>query len=160
MEKQETIFRQKSVDRVSSPEQLDNYLKVTSPSVWIILIGIIVILIGAIVWGTFGELKTYANVGCVIDSDGAYCYVKEEELDRVQKGMLVEIPSVNESFEITSINRTGVNIPNTYDYLQHIIGVTQNDYVFQVFGECDIATGYYPGKIVVEKVSPLTFVFN
>ena len=27
MEKQETIFRQKSVDRVSSPEQLDNYLK-------------------------------------------------------------------------------------------------------------------------------------
>ena len=77
-EKQETIFRQKSVDRVSSPEELDKYLKVTSPRVWVVLIGIIIILVGVIAWGSFGKLKTYANVGCVIEKGQAYCYVNEE----------------------------------------------------------------------------------
>ena len=32
-----TLFRKKSLDRITSPEQLDEYLHVTSPSVWILL---------------------------------------------------------------------------------------------------------------------------
>ena len=67
MEKQESIFRQKSVERVSSPEQLDDYLKVTSPSVWLVLVGIIILLVGTIAWGAFGKLKTYAVTGCYVE---------------------------------------------------------------------------------------------
>ena len=28
------LFRQKSIDRVSSPEQLQDYMRVTNPGVW------------------------------------------------------------------------------------------------------------------------------
>ena len=31
------LFRQKSLDRVNSPEQLNDYIRVTTPSVWLIL---------------------------------------------------------------------------------------------------------------------------
>lgn len=31
------IFRKKSLDRISSPEALDDYLHVTTPAVWMIL---------------------------------------------------------------------------------------------------------------------------
>ena len=48
------IFRKKAVDRVTSPEQLNDYIHVTSPSIWMLLTGIILILVGAIVWGIFG----------------------------------------------------------------------------------------------------------
>ena len=50
------IFRQKSIDKVSSPEKLDDYIRVTTPSVWITLAAILTLLIGAFVWGIFGQL--------------------------------------------------------------------------------------------------------
>lgn len=51
-----SIFRQKSIDKVSSPEKLDDYIRVTTPSVWITLAAIVVLLVGVIAWGAFGEL--------------------------------------------------------------------------------------------------------
>lgn len=53
------IFRQKSIDKVSSPEKLDNYIRVTTPSVWITLAAILVLLAGAIIWGIFGEVTIH-----------------------------------------------------------------------------------------------------
>lgn len=160
MKEQETIFRQKSIDRISSPEQLDNYLKVTTPNVWIALIGIIIILIGAIVWGYYGRMKTYVNVGCVVSSNVSYCYVKEDDISKIEKGMDIEISDKAINSKVEVIGNAGVNIPDTYDYLQHLIGVTSSDYVFEVQGSCDLEDGYYQGKIVVESISPLKFIYN
>ena len=47
MEKQ--IFRQKNIDRISSPEELNDYLKVSDPGIWIILCAVIILLAGLIV---------------------------------------------------------------------------------------------------------------
>ena len=41
-----TIFRQKSMDRISSPEQLNDYIRVASPGVWMLLIACVVFLAG------------------------------------------------------------------------------------------------------------------
>ena len=160
MEKQETIFRQKSVDRVSSPEQLDNYLKVTSPSVWLILIGIIIILVGAIAWGAFGKLPTYSVAGCVVEDGIGYCYIKETEGLKVEKGMTVEIPSEEATFSVMNIQTQGIQIPDSYSYLQHLVGVTAEDYVFCVSGLTNLPAGYYSGKVITEEVSPLEFILN
>lgn len=160
MENQETIFRQKSVDRVNSPEQLDGYLKVTSPSVWLVLIGIIIILFGAIVWSYFGKLNTYSPVGCTIEEGIAYCYINEDAGSKIDVGMTIEVPTDETSFEITSIDRKGMQIPDTYDYLQHIVGVTSSDYVFLINGKCDLPNGYYAARVATESVSPLEFILN
>lgn len=160
MDKQETIFRQKSVDRVSSPEQLDNYLKVTSPSVWLVLVGIIIILLGTIIWSTFGKLKTYANVGCVVEEGNVYCYCKEDEKTKIKQGMTVEIPSENKSFVIEYFEKAGVKIPDSYSYLQHIVGATSDEYVFSMTSKTDMNDGYYTGRVETESVSPLKFIFN
>ena len=40
----ERIYRQKRLDRISSPEALGDYLRVTSPAVWLILTAIILLL--------------------------------------------------------------------------------------------------------------------
>ena len=57
------IFRQESIDKVSSPEKLDDYIRVTTPSVWIALAAIVALLIGVIVWGCFGELTVHNEDG-------------------------------------------------------------------------------------------------
>ena len=58
-----SIFRQKSIDRVSSPEKLDDYIRVTKPSVWMTLAAVVVLLVGTIVWGIFGELTIHNDDG-------------------------------------------------------------------------------------------------
>ena len=57
------IFREKSIDRVSSPEELNNYMKVTTPKVWIALIAVLILLIGALVWSFFGSVTVTDDSG-------------------------------------------------------------------------------------------------
>ena len=40
-EEKKEIFRKKSLERVSSPEHLNDYLHVTSPAVWVVLTSVI-----------------------------------------------------------------------------------------------------------------------
>jgi hypothetical protein len=58
-----SIFRQKSIDKVSSPEKLDDYIRLTTPRVWITLAAIVVLLVGVIAWGAFGELTIHNDDG-------------------------------------------------------------------------------------------------
>ena len=58
-----SIFRQKSIDKITSPEKLDDYIKVTKPSVWITLIAIVLLLAGTIVWSIFGEVVIHHEDG-------------------------------------------------------------------------------------------------
>ena len=58
-----SLFRKKSIDKISSPEKLDDYIRVTTPSVWITLIAILLLLVGALLWGTLGELTIHNDDG-------------------------------------------------------------------------------------------------
>ena len=51
------IFREKSMKRVSSPEELNDYIHVTSPSVWLILIAVVLLLAGMLAWSIFGTVE-------------------------------------------------------------------------------------------------------
>ena len=51
----DSIFRQKSMDRVSSPEALDDYIRVTTPSVWLVLVAVAVLLAGVLAWIIIGN---------------------------------------------------------------------------------------------------------
>ena len=33
----QTVFRKKTLDRIASPEQLTDYLRVTNPGIWVVL---------------------------------------------------------------------------------------------------------------------------
>lgn len=72
---EKSIFREKSIDRVSSPEQLNDYIKVTTPSVWLILFATLILIAGILVWAIFGKIevntddgtKTVAPISYIID---------------------------------------------------------------------------------------------
>ena len=58
MEKQ--LFRKESIERVSSPEQLSDYLRVTSPAVWVVLAAVILLLASLFVWSSVTAVESYA----------------------------------------------------------------------------------------------------
>jgi hypothetical protein len=53
-----TIFRQEAVERMSSPEQLDELMPVTSPRGWIALAGLSLLLVLGIAWAFLGTIET------------------------------------------------------------------------------------------------------
>ena len=57
------IFRQKSIKRVSSPEQLNDYIRVTTPSVWIVLAALVVLLAGMLAWSVLGRVTVHNEDG-------------------------------------------------------------------------------------------------
>lgn len=67
----QNIFRKVSIDRLSSPEQLDRLITVTSSRLWIALLAVASILAAAIIWGITGSISTNISAeGMLIASGG------------------------------------------------------------------------------------------
>ena len=49
------IFRRKSLERIASPDQLDRYLQVSAPSLWLILLALFLMLGAAAAWCFWGH---------------------------------------------------------------------------------------------------------
>jgi HlyD family secretion protein len=64
------IFRQTSLDRLSSPEQLDQLLVITSPHAWCALGASLLLLLAVCVWGFTGRITTTAAATGVIVRQG------------------------------------------------------------------------------------------
>ena len=50
MTENKQVYREKSLERISSPEQLNDYLKVTKPMVWVVLIAAVLLIVGFLIW--------------------------------------------------------------------------------------------------------------
>ena len=72
-----SVFRQKSMERITSPEQMNDYIRVSNPSVWMLLAAVIVLLIGVCVWGAFGHLDTVVQTGGVCEDGRLSVYLSE-----------------------------------------------------------------------------------
>lgn len=55
------IFRKVALERLSSPEQLDQLVQVTDPRGWLALTGLGALLFAAICWGVWGSIPTEAQ---------------------------------------------------------------------------------------------------
>jgi HlyD family secretion protein len=65
------IFRQVALERLSSPDQLDEALRVTSPRIWLALSGLTMLLGITCVWGYEGSISTTVDgKGVVVRSGG------------------------------------------------------------------------------------------
>ncbi len=64
-------FRQAALDRLSSPEQLDQLLEVTRPRAWVALLGLWMLIGVALAWSVFGRLPvTITGTGILLSAAG------------------------------------------------------------------------------------------
>ena len=78
-----SIFREKSLERINSPDQINDYIKVLSPSMWLILFGILFILLAGILWGVAGraEVNRVDSAGNITTQSVApLAFVSEKDL--------------------------------------------------------------------------------
>ena len=67
------IFRKVSLDRLSSPEQLDQLLSVTNAKGWIALVALCGTLLAGLAWGVVGDINTtVSGQGVIVRKGGVY----------------------------------------------------------------------------------------
>ena len=153
------IFRKKSIDRMSSPEQLNDYIKVTNPGVWMVLAAIVILLVGVCVWGVFGKLETKLSVAAVSQDGQTVLYVKEDNVASVKENMRVYIG--DETYKVVSVSVQPVTVTEEIsEYARHTGELSIGEWVYIVPIDGNMPDGVYRAQVVVDSVSPLSFVFN
>lgn len=101
------IFRKSSLEKLSSPEQLDKMIVITPSSFWLSMVGAGIIIVVALIWSIFGRLPQNVDAqGIYINRAGiqsVYCEgsgtVSEplaEDGDTVKKGDVIAILDTSE----------------------------------------------------------------
>jgi len=73
MSKEQKLFRKIALDRLASPESLDQLIQITSPMSWLILFAIIFALLFTMGWGFLGSIPTTVQAaGILTHSGGIY----------------------------------------------------------------------------------------
>ena len=62
------FIEEKNINRVNQPEDLNDYIRVTTPSVWIVLIAIALILVAILGWMVFGTVEVHEDNGSVTEA--------------------------------------------------------------------------------------------
>lgn len=153
------LFRKKSMEQLSSPDQLSDYIRVSTPGTWVLLAAIILLLVGVCVWGVFGRLDTTVQGAAVSSGSGFQAWFAEEDAARLSEGMTVTVNGT--AHTITHIDGTPQQLSGSkVDLLEHLGGFAPGDWVYTVTLDGTEPEGAYTAEAVVESIAPSFFVFN
>lgn len=157
-EKGRSIFRKESLDRISSPEEYDQYLQVTGPGIWIVMSAIVLVLVGAIIWAVLGRLDTTMEVAVVARGDAVICVIPAEKADSV-KDRTVTI--AEKEYEMVDSGRAPQRLTSGSDLAELLAyGFPEGTPVALMDVKAELSEGVYIGKIQVEQVAPISFIVN
>lgn len=104
-----TLFRKASLDNISSPEQLNDYIKVSNPSIWVVLTAMFTVLAVVLVWSFTGSLPTSVSTRGIISGGKVLGYVDITEAATIKAGQAVKIQTANQSGTMNgSVTSVGV----------------------------------------------------
>ena len=151
----------KKFKKVNSPEQLNQYIRLSNPGVWILLLAIVVLLVGVCIWGYFGKIDTKIKTVVVSDNYTSYLYVKEEDMAKIKNGMQVELNNNENIFEIADVGETPEKVTEDMDeYARHLGNFQVGEWVYKCRLNKNVKEGTYSADVVIESISPMTFITN
>jgi HlyD family secretion protein len=95
------IFRKVALERLSSPEQLDQLMQVTTPKGWLALTALSALLATALVWGIFGAIPTEAAGEGILLRRGGVSSLVAAENGQVEE-ILVSVGDVIEKGQVVA----------------------------------------------------------
>ena len=153
------LFREKSVESIESPEALDNYLRVTSPGIWLILAGIALFLIGVCIWGIFGHIDSTMDTAVVSQGGEVDCLVPKEAISGVLEYPSVEIGDTDYALKPTKLEPEIIT-EDTDIYVLLAGDLEVGQIVYRIPVDAALEEGTYSGKVVTEKLNPISLLLN
>lgn len=159
------IFNKKATEKLRSPDDLDKFVRVTNPSVWVILAAFVALLVGLLAWGVFGSVTTSVTATGVVVNDEAMCFISMDQAAKVDEGDDANVGG--ERMTVSKVaavplsrNEAGKFLPG--DYLAS--SLVKDDWSYQVVFEGDTSelTEGVPltVSITVERVAPISLILG
>ena len=159
-EKKDRLFREKNLERLENPEKLNDYLRVTSPGVWLVLAAVIVLLVGTVIWGIFGTIKATAQAAIVTEDGASRCLVPEDALEGVINYRTVTVDG-KEMELAPGVLEPQVISENTNIYIMLAGKLSIGDIVYPVeLTESLEENGIVTGTLLKETISPVGLFFG
>ena len=137
---EDQLFSKKATDRLSSPEQLNDYLRVTPPAVWITLAAVVLLLAGGFFWACFTSVNSFAyGTAQVQNSDMSVNFEKSGFAENVREGQ--EVIAGSTSSVITSVGRNA-------------------DGTVFAKAQTSLPDGSYPAKVIYRRTQIIEMLFN
>ena len=129
-----SLFRKKNLERISSPEQLNDYIKVSNPSVWLIISAMLILMVAFSVWAFSGNITSEVSGEGVFMStsqgtvDSVVCYVDVHQAQKISEGMEVRIYNNFKQME-AYVNGSVAKISNVPVKKEDILNNYSNEHI-------------------------------
>ncbi len=134
-----TLFRKKSMERISSPEQLTDYLRVTDPGIWVFLLAVIFILAGILSWAAVGTIETTTDAKAVVSDGAAKVIVTGQVNGELSTGIPIRIAK----------RESVVSDIESDEYGRSVL-----------YTQVDLIDGTYDAEIITEQIHPIRFLIE
>jgi hypothetical protein len=159
------LFRKESVQRISSPEQLDDYIHVSNPSIWIVIIALFVLIAASIVWMVTSTLETSVKANAVKGNDGTFtAYVSPDKAAAIRPGAKVTLGGSTGSvkgIQAPPLSYTEARVLLPSDYAAYALGLGEWNVLVTLTSDSAVnAPGdIAPVTITTSSESPLDLIF-
>ena len=130
-------YRQKTLAKLSTPDELNDYLKVTNPGVWAVLIAVILLLVGTLVWACVGTLKTKADGRATVT--GGMAAIVVSDAYTLESGMPATVGTAECTIQDTTLGASGTTVG---------------------LAPVEIADGTYDATVVVDETHAIDFLLK
>ena len=153
------LFRKKSLDHISSPEELHDYMRVTSPRLWMVLAAIIILLAGFAVYASTATLENTMPIRVQVEN-------YELPGDSTESGTPEHVTLIRAVLPMDQqdIVRTGMKVRIGKEE-GSVSWITIMDDEVDLIIEADskntmIPDGEHDAVLVVESTTPISFLWN
>lgn len=170
MADKKNLFRQESLDRIESPEKLDQYIKVSNPGTWILILALLLVVLGAGIWAFTGSLpETIETQGLSMEDNQVVVYIEPSQTQEELVGKEVHL-TLPDNSTVTGTVSSVSEVPVSFEEIAQDVDsqwileeIVPEGYSYQVDIAADqnIPENYLvSATITVKDVKPIEYVLN
>lgn len=153
------LFREKSLEQIKTPDHLDTYIRVSNPSVWLILAAIVLLLVAGAVWAVFGTIAETAPGVLVVRDGAARCYVEQSKVESLDAGDTIEAAGAHGMVTSSPAAAELASQAEATDGKAEAIWGTQA-WVVSAEASIDLPDGVYESSVTLKAYEPLALLFG
>ena len=167
---QNNLFKKSSMERISSPEKLNDFIKVSNPAGWMLLTTALAVVLGLLIWGIFGRLSETTVFSGHLKDGRLFCYAHDGSASQLSEGMEATVSpqgsSQTFSGRIVTVSEHPLSFDEassgiTSDYMLASLGITGWNIAVVLETDAPLYDGVvYTVSVVTDTYRPIEMVFR
>ena len=143
------------------PGDLNQYIHLTTVSIWLVLGAFLVFVIGMVVWGFFGRLTVSVQAVAVSQESSIMLYIPEDQVSRIKQDSELVINDTTVAIGEIRENAYTEKASDALDeYQRSLADLAEDQKVLVINRTMAVPDGSYSASIILERIKPFSFLFG